>query len=276
MRARVADRHAAVEELLERAELLLRSARSIEAPLLDANEDLRREARRLRPRLEELVERPYGKLPFISYRRGLEARLAGPWSQYLTLGLGVTRVVRMTSWETSRPAIPTVLAHELAHRYAFDESVTTLRGLEVSARLGEEGDALHARSARLELRRLHLGAAMASAMTARDPGPVDAFFRDHGAEGVYRRPSAHWQRLKKGGRPDWACLVYAALPLRALEAALRGGRERTEPIPFPRFPLDSAQAVAAALYTGADALTGRRRAAVPVASSLRLLAEAAS
>jgi hypothetical protein len=252
----------------------LRDAATRIAPALEDDSALRREAARLRPRLEDLVGRRYGRLPRIGYRRGLEARLAGPWSQYLTLGFGPTRVVRITSWETSRPAIPTLLAHELAHRFAFDESVTTLRGLEVSARLAEEGDALHAPSARLELARLAAGAALVRAWRSGELAPIDAFLERIADTAVGRRLGTRWARLRPravaGRAPDWALVVYADLPGAALEAARVCGSARAEQLPFPRFALRGPQAIFAWLYTLADAATGRRRAAVPLDATLRL------
>ena len=122
-----------IRSRLHRAAVLLEQVGEAAPPLLDDDAALREEARRLRPVVEAVAGRSYGRLPHIAYRRSFEARLMGPWSQYLTLGIGASRVVRMTSWETSRPAIPTVLAHELSHRYGFDESLTTLtRALDTS------------------------------------------------------------------------------------------------------------------------------------------------
>ncbi len=267
-----------IEALLLRAERLLRAAESIEAPILGDALALGREAERLRPELETLVGQPYGRLPRIGYRRGIEARLAGPWSQYLTLGFGPTRVVRMTSLATSRSAIPTILAHELAHRYSFDESVTTLRGLEVSARFAEAGDLLHGRSVRGELARLALGAAMAEALRGGTPGPIDAFFRTQKEGALLARSAAHWRsvRVRASDRrgPDCVTLLYAELPHRALEGAMATGEPLSRPLPFPRFPIDSGQAAFAAAYTTIDALLGRRRARVPLGSTLRLWMEA--
>ena len=267
-------RAARIEALLARAASQLAAGEAIGGPVLADDAALHAEAERLRPELEALVGRPYGRLPRIRYRHGLEARLAGPWSQYLTLGIGATRNVRMTSWETSRPAIPTILAHELAHRYAFDESVTTLRGLEVSARLGERGDAMHARSARLELARLALGAAMAEVLRGGPPAAVDRFFEAQTGRPALARVSAHWAAIRRraasGGRPDCVTLIYADAPCRALEAACLAGRIESAPIPFPRFSVDSAQAALVVGYTAVDALLGRRTARVPLEATQRL------
>jgi hypothetical protein len=267
-----------IEALLLRAARLLRAAESIEAPILQDTAALAREAERLRPELETLVGQPYGRLPRIGYRRGLEARLAGPWSQYLTLGFGPTRMVRMTSLSTSRSAIPTILAHELAHRYSFDESVTTLRGLEISARFAEGGDLLHGRSVRAELARLSLGAAMAEALRGGTPGPIDAFFRTQKEGALLARSAAHWEGVRSRASdrrgPECVTLLYAEVPERALEEALASGESLSQPIPFPRFPIDSGQAAFAAAYTTIDALLGRRRARVPLHSTLRLWKEA--
>jgi hypothetical protein len=264
--------------LLARATKLLAVAESIEAPILVDNAALGREAERLRPELERLVGRPYGRLPRIGYRRGLEARLAGPWSQYLTLGLGPTRVVRMTSLASSRSAIPTILAHELAHRYSFDESVTTLRGVEISARLAETGEPLHQRSVHAELARLALGAAMAEALRRGTPDPIDAFFHAQGERSILARSSAHWSSVR--GRsaarqgPDCVTLIYAAAPERALVETMATGQRFSPPIPYPRFPIDSAQAAFVTAYTTIDALLGRRRARVPLDATLRLWSRA--
>jgi hypothetical protein len=239
---------------------------------LDDDEALGQEARRIRPYLETLVGRPYGRLPTIGYRGPREARIAGGWSQYLTLGLGWTRLVRITPEDSARAQIPTTLAHELAHRYAFDESVTTLRGLEVSARLAAEGDPMHAISARLELARLLVGAAMADALEQWLPDPIDAFFAARSAEPALARAGVYWQRLRarRGFGPDWAAVVYASLPAWALEQAVAQRARESLPVPFPRFALDSLHAAAAFAYTGADALLGRRRARVPVDATLGL------
>jgi hypothetical protein len=267
-----------IETLLLRVERLLGKAQSIDAPILEDAGALQREAQRLRPELESLVGEPYGRLPWIGYRRGLEARLAGPWSQYLTLGFGATRVVRMTSLRTSRSAIPTILAHELAHRYSFDESVTTLRGLEVSARFAERGDPLHGRSVHAELARLALGAAMALALHGGLPEAVDAFFEMRKEQSFLARSAAHWERVRARASerrgPDWVTLLYAETPHHALENALAAEERLSRPIPFPRIPIDSAQAAFAAAYTTLDALLGRRTARVPLESTLRLWKEA--
>jgi len=265
---------ARIAALLSRATKLLAVAESIEAPILMDNAALGREAERLRPELERLVGRPYGRLPRVGYRRGLEARLAGPWSQYLTLGLGPTRVVRMTSLASSRSAIPTILAHELAHRYSFDESVTTLRGLEVSARLAEAGEALHRRSVHAELARLALGAAMAEALQRGTPEPIDAFLHAQGERSLLARSSAHWSSVRvrsaTGLGPDCVTLIYAAAPERALAEASATGQRFSPPIPYPRFPIDSAQAAFVTAYTTIDALLGRRGDRLPLDSTLRL------
>lgn len=254
-----------------RAQRLLAPVQGRRTPLLDDDAALRTEALRLLPRLEEVAGRPYGRLPHIGYRRGLEARFAGPWSQYLTLGTGVTRVIRMTSWESSRPAIPAILAHELAHRYGFDESVTTLRGLEVSAREAEGGDARHEVAVRWELARLLVGAAMHEALATGQEETFDTWLR--GAAGApFVRSARHWERLcaRRHRRPDWALAVYAALPLAAIERADGCGASRSEPIGFPRFARDGVQAWMCTAYTAADAVSGRRRQTVPLDALLRL------
>jgi hypothetical protein len=184
----------------------------------------------------------------------------------------------MTSLVTSRSSIPTILGHELAHRYSFDESVTTLRGLELSARLAERGDPLHGRSVRAELARLALGAAMAEAVRRGTPEPIDAFFRTQSEIDLLVRSAAHWRRVRfrAAQRRDLDCvtLLYADTPAHALEGALARGEPFSRPIPFPRFPIDSGQAAFAAAYTTVDALLGRRRARVPLQSTLRLWEEA--
>ncbi len=249
--------------LLARAERLADQAASLRLEPLEDDAALRVEAQRLRPVLEGLAGRRYGRLPRVGFRRGLEAWVAGPWSQYLTLGLGPTRLVRITAWDASRPVVPTLLAHELAHRFAFDESVTTLRALEASARLAEAGDARHALSVRLELARLALGAAMARALAAGEREPVDAFFARAGAD-AWMRSRGLWERLRERGRPDWAITVYAALPCAALEEAAGEGALRSAPLAFPRFRVASASAAFCVLTTTVDAITRRRRARVPL------------
>jgi len=263
-----------ITRLLARAERLLRDGATRAAPELADDAALRREAARLAPRLEELVGRRYGRLPRIGYRRGLEARLAGPWSQYLTLGLGPTRIVRIASGPGARPVIPTILAHELAHRFAFDESVTTLRGIELSARLAEEGDALHARSVRLELGRLALGAALAATCRGAAPRPVEAFLeRMTGAPGT-ERLAAGWEGMRRaaaaGQGPGCTLLLYAERPAGALEAARACGARHAAPMPLPRIPVRGAQSLFLALTARADAWTGRRDVSVPLDATLRL------
>jgi len=254
---------ASVASLLARAERLADQAAGLRAEPIEDDAALRAEAQRLRPVLEGLAGRRYGRLPRVGFRRGLEAWMAGPWSQYLTLGLGPTRVVRITAWQSSRPILPTLLAHELAHRFAFDESVTTLRGLEASARLAEAGDRRHALSVRLELARVALGAAMAQALASGCPEPVEAFFvRTHADAWV--RSRAVWEALRRRGRADWALTVYAALPCAALEEAAGEGSLRSAPLAFPRFRVASPQAAFCAVTTTVDALTRRRRARVPL------------
>jgi hypothetical protein len=267
-----ADPAARLRQRLARAERLFARAAALTAPGLDDDTALRREAARLKPRVEALVGRPYGRMPGVRYRRGLGARIAGPWSQYLTFGVGWTRRVRMTPLAVSRPSIPTVLAHELAHRYGFDESLTTLRGLEVSARLAEEGDALHALAAPRELARLLFGAAMADALRAGEPDAIDRFLAARADDPALARSRIAWTRLGRAGRTRIDCVtqVYADAPCAALEAAAAAGDDHAGPIPFPRFPLDSLQALAVTAYTAADALAGRRRGTVPVAATLRL------
>lgn len=263
-----------VERLLVRADRLLGDGEARMAPLLEDDAALRREALRLRPRLEELVGRRYGRLPHIGYRRGLEARLAGPWSQYLTLGLGPTRVVRMTNCEASRAALPTILGHELAHRYAFDESLTTLRGIELSARLAEEGDAMHARAVRLELGRLALGAALAAACRRGELSALERFLGARAASGAVERVSASLDGVRRSAAtrrgPDCVLVLYAELPAAALEGARARGAAHAGPLPFPRFPVRGLQSVFLAATAAADALTGRRRARVPLEATLRL------
>ncbi len=243
---------------------------------------LKAEAERLRPHLEALVDRDYGRLPRVRFRRGLGARLAGPWSQYLTLGPAATRLVLMTPRPASRGALPTVLAHELAHRYAADESLTTLRGLEVSARLGEDSDPLHAASAPRELARMALGAAMVRALAAGAEAEVDRFFAERAGQAAAERPRGQWTRLRgRGGAlapggADCVTEVYARLPHAALEAAAEAGGDVAGPLPLPRFPLRSLFSLAIATTTAFDALTGRRKKPVPVGATLRLWNSAAT
>jgi hypothetical protein len=259
-----------IRSRLRRAAALLDRVRGARPPLLHDDAALREEARRLRPLLEEVAGRSYGRLPRIAYRGKLETRLAGPWSQYLTLGIALSRVVRMTPWDKSRQAIPTILAHELAHRFGFDESLTTLRGLEVSARLAEQGDPMHEVSARLELARLLLGAAMGDALRTGASGEIEAFFEARGEHPAMARPRHQWQRVKGRRRPDWSLTVYAEIPCASIEGALDLGRSESSRLAFPRFPLDSVSAVVCAIYTAADALTRRRRETVPMGATLRL------
>jgi hypothetical protein len=255
---------------LRRADAFLAQVAEAAPPLLDDNGALREEARRLRPTLEAVAGRPYGRLPHIAYRGRLGARLMGPWSQYLTLGVGPGRFVRMTTWQSSRRAIPTILAHELAHRYGFDESLTTLRGLEVSARLAEQGDPMHGVSARLELARLLLGAAMGDALRAGAAAEIDAFLEERADRPVLARARRQWRRAKGRERPDWALTVYAEIPCACIENALELGRTGAGRIAFPRFPIDSFRALACLTYTAADSLTRRRHQAVPLGTTLRL------
>lgn len=263
-----------VERLLARAGRLLTDGESRSAPLLADAAALRREAKRLRPRLEELVGRRYGRLPRIGIRRGLEACFAGPWSQYLTLGLGPTRCVRITSREAARPVLPTILAHELAHRFAFDESVTTLRAIELSARLGEEGDAMHARAVRLQLGQLALGAALAAASRSGEVEALERFLagraRGRPAEPV-RDVLATVRRAAAAGRgPGCVGVLYAEMPAAALDAAHASGARSAGPLPHPRFPIRSLASLFFAATAAADALSGRRQATLPVEAALRL------
>ena len=259
-----------IRSRLRRAAALLDRVREARPPLLDDNGALREEARRLRSLVEEVAGRSYGRLPHVAYRGRLEGRLMGPWSQYLTLGIGLSRVVRMTPWETSRQAITTILAHELAHRFGFDESLTTLRGLEVSARLAEQGDPMHGVSARLELARLLLGAAMGDALRTGASGEIEAFFEARGDHPAMVRPRQQWRRVKGRQRPDWSLTVYAEIPCASIEGALELGRSESSRLAFPRFPLGSLPAVACAIYTVVDFLTRRRHQVVPLGATLRL------
>jgi hypothetical protein len=255
---------------LRRAAALLDRVRDANPPLLDDGAALREEARRLRPLVEEVAGRSYGRLPHISYRGKLEGRVMGPWSQYFSLGVPFSRVVRMTPWEKSRQVIPTILAHELAHRFGSDESLTTLRGLEVSARLAEQGDSMHQVSARLELARLLIGAAMSDALRTGASGEIEAFFAARGEHPAMARPRDQWRRVKRRRRPDWTVTVYAEIPCACIESALALGRSESSRLAFPRFPLDSVSAVVCAIYTAVDGLTRRRRETVPLGATLRL------
>jgi hypothetical protein len=255
---------------LRRARLLLDQVAEAAPPLLGDDAALREETERLRSMLEAVAGRPYGRLPHIAYRGRLGARLMGPWSQYLTLGIGFTRVVRMTPRQTSRLAIPTIVAHELSHRFGFDESLTTLRGLEVSARLAEQDDPMHRVSARLELARLLLGAAMGDALRAGAGAEIDAFFEAQVDRPALARPRQQWQRAKGRKRPDWSLIVYAEIPCACIEAAQDLGRSGSGQLAFPRFPIDSFPALACAIYTAVDSLTRRRHQTVPLGATLRL------
>jgi hypothetical protein len=259
-----------IRQRLRRAQVLLDQVGEASPPLLDDSAALRGEARRLRAPVERVAGRGYGRLPHVAYRGRLEARLAGPWSQYLTLGFGLSRMVRMTPLLTSRPAIPTVLAHELCHRFGFDESLTTLRGFEVSARLAEQGDPMHQVSARLELARMLLGAAMGDALRAGAGEEIDAFLEARRERRALARPRQQWERAKGRRGPDWSLMVYAEIPCASIEAAQQLGRSTSSRLAFPRFPLDSLQALACAIYTAADSLTRRRRQTVPLGATLRL------
>jgi hypothetical protein len=265
-----------IRSRLRRAEAFLDQVGEKVPPLLGDNAALRGEARRLRPVVEAVAGRSYGRLPHVAYRGRLEGRLMGPWSQYLTLGIGISRMVRMTPRETSRRAIPTILAHELAHRFGFDESLTTLRGLEVSARLAEQGDPMHEVSARLELARLLLGAAMGDALRAGVGREIDRFLEARTGQPALARSRDQWRRARGRRIPDWALTVYAEVPCAAIEGAADLGRSAASRLAFPRFPLDSLPAVACAIYTAADSLTRRRHQPVPLGATLRLWRSAES
>jgi hypothetical protein len=131
---------------------------------------------------------------------------------------------------------------------------------------------------RAELARLSLGAAMAEALRGGTPGPIDAFFRTQKEGALLARSAAHWEGVRSRASdrrgPECVTLLYAEVPERALEEALASGESLSQPIPFPRFPIDSGQAAFAAAYTTIDALLGRRRARVPLHSTLRLWKEA--
>lgn len=270
--------HDRIATRLSRAAALLARAEGAAPQRFADSRALRAEAKRLRPRLEELVGRSYGALPFIGYRVRLEARVADPWSQYLTLGLPGTRLVRIARVAAAGPGVPTLLAHELAHRYAFDESVTTLRGLEVSARCARDGESGHGHSSRVEMARLLLGAAIAEALETGADALVDGFFDARETEHALARAKARWRLMRARRRPvrrDWALQVYDCTPLGELEAADAETRHASRPLAFPRFAIDGPSAVACAAYTAVDALTGRRRAAVPLDATLGLWRESA-
>ncbi|MBW2236987.1 MAG: hypothetical protein JRG85_16550, partial [Deltaproteobacteria bacterium] len=147
-------------------------------------------------------------------------------------------------------------------------------GLEVSARLALDGDALHAHAAPRELARLLLGAAMAEAVAAGEQAEIERFLAARSGDPALARVRAAWDRLAPRGPRrliDCVSAVYSVLPCAALETAEASGGAPAGPIPHPRFPIDSLQALAVAAYTGADALAGRRGDTVPVGATLALL-----
>lgn len=267
---------------LERVHRLLRRGAQLDAdasglptpPLLDDDEALRREAERLRPVVEEVAGRPYGRPPLVGYRRGLEARIFADLSTYYPLG--IARVVRLGRLEGRRLVVPTLLAHEIAHRYSFDESLTTLRGLEASARRAEAGDPAHAVSVRLALARLAFVSACALAADEGHHDAVERFVDDAPAlrDALLTTWSTERRRAWQGRRIDGLALVYSILPARALEQAAASGA-RTPPLPFPRMTLRSARAVGTLAATALDAAMGRRRARVPLDAVCRLWSAAA-
>lgn len=265
-----------VARLLRRAAALRADAEALPAPpLLDDDDALRREAERLRPVVEEVAGRPYGRPPRVGYRHGLEARILGDLSTYHPLGFA--RVVRLGRLRDRRRIVPTLLAHELAHRYSFDESITTLRGLEASARRAEAGDPGHAVSVRVSLARLALVSACALAADQGLEGEVERFLVD--ASPVLRAPlraawSAEQRRATRGHRVDGLALVYSILPTEALEGAAADGRTWAERLPFPRMTLRSARAVGTLGATALDAAMGRRRTRIPLDAVCRLWSEA--
>ena len=263
-----------LSELLRRGAALRAQAEALPSPpFLYDDAALRREAELLRPVLEAVSGRPYGRPARVGYRRGFEARIFGDLSTYHPLG--VARVVRLGRLEGRRWVVPTLLAHELAHRYSFDETITTLRGLEASARRAEAGDLGHAVSVRVSLARLAL---VSACVLAADQGRDEALERFIAATPTLREPlAATWtaerRRARRGRRVDGLALVYSVLPTQALERAAAGERECTEPLPFPRMTLRSARACGTLGATALDAAMGRRRARIPLEATCRIWKE---
>ena len=100
---------------------------------------------------------------------------------------------------------------------------------------------------------------------------MDRFLTNRSGHPALARTRSAWQRIRARTRPDCVSTVYALLPCAALEAAGEAGTLEAGPIPYPRFPLDSLQALAVAAYTAVDALGGRRNARVPAGATLQLL-----
>jgi hypothetical protein len=263
-----------LSELLRRGAALRARTEALPAPaLLDDDAALRSEAERLRPVVEQVSGRPYGRPARVGYRRGLEARIFGDLSTYHPLG--VARVVRLGRLEGRRWVVPTLLAHELAHRYSFDESITTLRGLEASARRAEAGDLGHAVSVRVSLARLVL---VSACVLAADEGHDEAVERFIEATPALRKPlaetwTAEQRRVRSGRQVDGLALVYSILPTQALEQAAEAGRACAEPLPFPRMRLRSARAVGTLGATALDAVMGRRRTRIPLDAVCRIWQE---
>jgi hypothetical protein len=261
--------------LLRRGAALRASAEVLPAPpLLEDDAALQREAEALRPFVEAVAGRPYRRPAHVAYRRGLEARIFGDLSTYHPLGLA--RVVRLGRLEGRRFIVPTLLAHELAHRYSFDESITTLRGLEASARRAEAGDAGHAVSVRISLARLAFVSACSLAADAGLDEDVESFLE---ATPVLRTPlgeawAAERARARGGRRVDGLALVYSILPTEALERAVADGRDCAEHLPFPGMTLRSARSVGTLGATVLDAAMGRRRTRIPLDAVCRLWSDA--
>ena len=129
---------------------------------------------------------------------------------------------------------------------------------------------MHQVSARLELARLLLGAAMGDALRAGASGEIDAFFQARADQPAIARPRQQWGRVKGRKLPDWSLTVYSEIPCASIEAARQLGRSVSGHLAFPHFPIDSLQALACAIYTAADSLTRRRRQTVPLGATLRL------
>jgi hypothetical protein len=181
-------------------------------------------------------------------------------------------VVRLGRLNGRRWIVPTLLAHELAHRYSFDESITTLRGLEASARRAEAGDLGHAVSVRVSLARLAL---VSACVLAADQGHDEAVERFIETTPALREPLAEtWtaerRRARRGRRVDGLALVYSILPTQALERAAERGHASAEPQPFPRMTLRSARAVGTLGATALDAIMGRRRTRIPLDAVCRI------
>ncbi len=233
-----------LEEIVEDIALFKSTREAVEQKemyrLVENNADLLYEALKMLPYVNEVCGKPGEKIIGAQFMTKLEERFCGGASYYngvlpflRLFGIPLSRInSHYIATDTHEPSVQGILAHEMAHCASSNESATTLRGIEINARIALTGDASHVYAFYNVLHGLACGA-----------GTVKAIYegrRDEFLEMVEDKIDKNWSEYLRKWIDGEKCNVdhynkwiYNVLPYKAFKLALE---QDSDSVPVPQPP----------------------------------------